>query len=27
MTCVELFCSCTMTDACYSKHIMLAHIV
>jgi len=27
MTCVELFYSCTMTDACYSIHIMLMYIL
>jgi len=27
MTWVELFYSCTMTDACYSIHIMLMYIL
>jgi hypothetical protein len=27
MTCVELFYSHTMTDACYSIHIMLMYIL
>ena len=27
MTCVELFYSCTMKDACYSLHIMLMYIL